>query len=323
MVTFILIFALFTQISIHDLWTLLKKMDPLWALIGSASHLLATLLQAFRFRRLIHSKEVSLFKLFKISLLFNLANMVLPSKMGELSYPYLLNRFSRLNVTEGLASLIASRVYDLSTLIVIFLFTSAGFQTLFKIDLIFMILFAGLLIGVTLLLFFYMNRILLFFSNVLLKVSRKTEMKESHFLQWFQGKFHQIAEDFYAIKAKRTTLSVTLSSMGMWMLVICGFYSFLRGLGIELAFLNVAFGSTLGILASSLPISAIGNWGTLEVGWAAGFIMVGLSKEEAVATGLSVHILIFVLCLIAGLICWFSLNLTFSHSGNPDTGRLQ
>ncbi|MBP1696816.1 MAG: hypothetical protein H6Q41_2004, partial [Deltaproteobacteria bacterium] len=44
--------------------------------------------------------------------------MVLPSKLGELSYPYLLNKKSGMNVTEGLASLIVSRVYDFVIILV-------------------------------------------------------------------------------------------------------------------------------------------------------------------------------------------------------------
>jgi hypothetical protein len=38
--------------------------------------------------------------------------MVLPSELKELPYPNLLKKRSRMNVTEGLASLMISRVYD-------------------------------------------------------------------------------------------------------------------------------------------------------------------------------------------------------------------
>jgi uncharacterized membrane protein YbhN (UPF0104 family) len=70
------------------------------------------------------------------------------------------------------------------------------------------------------------------------------------------------------------------------------------------------FGSTIAVIANALPISGLGNWGTLEAGWAAGFLIVGLSKEEAIATGLGVHILIFLICAITAFICWVSLNLS-------------
>jgi uncharacterized membrane protein YbhN (UPF0104 family) len=87
------------------------------------------------------------------------------------------------------------------------------------------------------------------------------------------------------------------------------FYAFLRGFGIEISFLKVVFGSTVAVIANAFPISGIGNWGTLEAGWAAGFLIVGLSKEKAIATGFGVHILVFIVCAIMGLICWVTLNL--------------
>ena len=119
-----------------------------------------------------------------------------------------------------------------------------------------------------------------------------------------------MAEDFYAIKARKTYYSVSLASLGSWMMIFFVFYAFMRGFGIDVSFLKVVFGSTIAVIANALPISGLGNWGTLEAGWAAGFLIVGLSKEEAIATGFGVHILIFLVCAITALICWASLNLS-------------
>ena len=62
------------------------------------------------------------------------------------------------------------------------------------------------------------------------------------------------------------------------------------------------------ILASTIPISGLGGWGMLEAGWAAGFLLVGLSKESAIATGFGVHILVFMVSAITGLLCWLPLK---------------
>ena len=86
------------------------------------------------------------------------------------------------------------------------------------------------------------------------------------------------------------------------------FYAFLRGFGIGISFLQMIFGSTVGVIANALPISGIGNWGTLEAGWAAGFLMVGLPKEKAIATGFGIHILIFIACAMISFFCWATLR---------------
>jgi len=284
-------------------------MDPFWAILGSIGYFLAILFRALRFKWLIHSRDIPLSDLFRISVLYHLSLMVLPSKLGELSYPYLLNKISGMSITEGMASLIASRVYDFFIFLMIFLFASIGFQSFFKINLFFIILLSAFLIGFTLLLFFYMSDLLRLFSNFMGRMSQWAGTKNSKRFQWIQRKIHEIAEDFYAIKARRTYFPVAVTSLVSWIMIFGMFYAFLRGFGIEISFLKVVFGSTIAVIANVLPISGIGNWGTLEVGWTAGFLMVGLSKEKAIATGFGVHIVAFVVCAMMGFICWVTLNL--------------
>jgi uncharacterized protein (TIRG00374 family) len=234
--------------------------------------------------------------------------MVLPSKLGELSYPYLLNRIGGISMTEGLASLIASRVYDFFIILVIFLFSSLAFQNLFKVGLLFILLVTLLLILVILLVFFYMNRLLTLISNVwggIFKILRKEKSEPS---RWVQKKIHEMSEDFYAIRAKKTTLAVALTSIISWFMIFLTFQAFLLGFGVEISFFKLLFGSTVAVIANALPIGGIGNWGTLEVGWAAGFLMTGLSKEQAIATGFGVHILIFITSALLGLLSWVTLK---------------
>jgi uncharacterized membrane protein YbhN (UPF0104 family) len=75
----------------------------------------------------------------------------------------------------------------------------------------------------------------------------------------------------------------------------------------------MVFGSTVAVIGNALPISGIGNWGTLEAGWAVGFLMVGLSKEKAIATGFGIHIIIFIVCAVISFFCWG----TFKKRKNP------
>lgn len=308
LITLVILFILFTQISLRDLFTLLIRIDPLWATLGSAAYFLATLFRALRFRWLIHSKRFSLDELFRISVFYHLSLMVLPSKLGELSYPYLLNRMGGISMTEGLASLITSRVYDFFIILVIFLFSSLGFQNLFTVNLLFVLLLTFLLILVILLTFFYMNHLLTLISNgwgCIFKILRKEESKPS---RWVQKKIHEMSEDFYAIRAKKTYLAVALTSILSWFMIFLTFQAFLLAFGVEISFLKLLFGSSVAVIANALPIGGIGNWGTLEVGWAAGFLMTGLPKEQAIVTGFGVHILIFIACALLGLLSWVTLK---------------
>lgn len=310
LITIGIIFVLFTQISIQDLYHLLINVNPYWAVWGSIAYLLAILLRALRFRWLIHSREILFSDLFNITVFYHLSLMVLPSKLGELSYPYFLNKRSGMSLTEGLASLIASRVYDFFIVLIIFLFAIIGFQDILQINLPLTILLFILLILAILFAFSHMSAFLVWISSLVGKMSGWAKFKNNKTLHWVQRKINDMAEDFYAIKARKTHFSVSLVSLGAWIMIFYAFYAFLRGFGVDVSLSKVVFGSMIAVIANALPISGLGNWGTLEAGWAAGFLMVGLSKEEAIATGFGVHILIFLLCGIMALIGWVFFNLS-------------
>jgi glycosyltransferase 2 family protein len=230
--------------------------------------------------------------------------MVLPSKLGEFSYPYLLNKKSRMNVTEGLASLIISRVYDFVIILVVLLFVAIGFQGFFKLAPSLVVSLVTLLIGFLVLGLFYMSSFLRWLSYGLGRISHWAGSRNARLILWIQKKMSDMAEDFYAIKSRHTHLPVSLTSLASWFMIFCTFSAYMKGFGIELPFARMVFGSTVGVVANALPISGIGNWGTLEAGWAAGFLMVGLSKEKAIATGFGVHIIIFIVCAIISFFCW-------------------
>ena len=308
LVTIVIIVFLFTQISLKDLYALLTGVDLRWALLGAAGYLLALLSRAMRYRWLIHSREIPFTDLFRISVFYHLSLMVLPSKLGELTYPYLLNKLHDVTMTEGLASLVASRFYDFFTLLLFFFVSFLGFQGLFQVSPATMILFIALLTGFSFLVFSHLSGLLRLFTRGLERIPPWMGLSRHRRFQWLLGKIHDTADDFHAIKSKRTYLPVTLASLVSWAFSYWMFYAFLRGFGISTSLMKVVFGSNVAIVANVLPFSGIGNWGVLEAGWAAGFILAGLSKVEAITTGFGVHIFLFLTGAVAGLACWVTLK---------------
>jgi uncharacterized protein (TIRG00374 family) len=299
-----IIIILLLQISLKDLYVLLKTVDPLWVTLGSIAYLFAILFRALRFKWLLYSEGIPFSDLFRITAFYHLSLMVLPSKVGELSYPYLLNKMSGMPVTKGLASLIASRVYDFFIIMMILLFVAIGFQGLFNVNPFLLILTIVFLIGFILFAFFYMSSFLSRLSIILGKISNWIGSRNVRFVLWIQRKMNEMAEDFYAINARKSYVPVSLTSLASWVMIFLTFYAYMKGFGIEISLIKMMLGSTIGVIANALPISGIGNWGTLEAGWAAGFIMVGLSKEKAIATGFGVHIIIFIVCVLISFFCW-------------------
>ena len=306
LITIGIICLLFTQISLFDLYSLLIGIDPLWALMGFVAYLLGLFFRALRFRWLIHSMEIPLFQLFRIAVFYNLSLMVLPSRLGEFSYPYLLKRFCGINITEGMASLIATRVFDFLTILMISFVALVGSQSLFKTSLLLILPSAALLGFLTLLVFFYMEGLLRSLSNGFGRLCQWVGLGKNNPSQWFQEKIDAMADDYSAIRKKKTYFPVLLTSLISWAMTIAMFYAFLRGFGVSISFFKVLFGSTVAIIANALPISGLGNWGILEAGWTAGFLVVGLSKVKAITTGLGVHIIMFMSSAVVAFFCWIT-----------------
>lgn len=308
LVTLVILFLLLTQISMGDLYNLLKNTDLKWTFLGALGYLLAILFRAYRYKWLIHSRDIPVSDLFRISVFYHLSLMVLPSKLGELTYPYLLNKLNGMTMTEGLASLIASRIYDFFTILIIFFIAFIGFQSLFHVNPLWMILLIVFSIGLTFLAFFYMSSLLKLFSEILRRTFQWMGLSHRKSPRWTLEKIHDMTKDFDAIQAKRTYLSVTLASLASWVFSYWMFYAFLKAFGISTPVMKAVFGSTIAIIANVLPISGFGNWGILEAGWAAGFMLVGLSKVDAIATGFGVHILLFITSALMSFVCWITLK---------------
>jgi uncharacterized protein (TIRG00374 family) len=306
LITVGIIFILLRQISLKDLYTLLRTIDPLWATLGSIAYLLATLFRALRFKWLIYSMAIPFSDLFRITAFYHLSLMVLPSKLGELSYPYLLNKKSGMNVTEGLASLIVSRVYDFVIVLMVLLSVSIGVQGLFRVNTPLVIFLVIALIGLMVFGLFYVSNFLRWLSNRLGRIPKWIGSGNARFVPWIQRKMSEVGEDFDAIKTRHTYFPVSLTSVASWVMIFCTFYAYMKSFGIDIPVTRMLFGSTIGVLANALPVSGIGNWGTLEAGWAAGFLMVGFSKEKAIATGFGVHIITFIVCAIISFFCWIT-----------------
>lgn len=307
-VTLLILILFFAQISLNEIFTFLKRIDLSWAILGAIFYIISIILRTLRFKWLIYTKEVPFYELFKISIIYHLSILVLPYKIGELSFPYLLNKISGRSITEGLASLITSRIYDFFAIVILFVLTFIFLQTNIKISLSLIITFIASSIFLTLILFKYMNNILQFISNILIGLSNRKTIFEWKYFKWIRKKIYEIGEDFSSIRAKRTTIPLALVSIISWIMIFWTFHVFLYSFGIKILFLNVVFSSILAVITSAIPVGAVGNWGMLEIGWTAGFMMTGISKQEAIASGFSVHILIFLVCFMLVIIFFLRLK---------------
>jgi uncharacterized membrane protein YbhN (UPF0104 family) len=111
----------------------------------------------------------------------------------------------------------------------------------------------------------------------------------------------QVLDSFTATQSLTSYILLSVTSLISWLFNFGIMYAFVRSLGIDISYPTLIVGATFANLTNILPISGIGNFGTLEAGWTAGFMLLGFDYQTAIATGFATHILAFLCALMVGL----------------------
>ncbi len=93
-------------------------------------------------------------------------------------------------------------------------------------------------------------------------------------------------------------------SAAVWVALAAHFFYLLRAFGIPASAPQVAVGMTAPQFVQMLPIHTVGNLGTYEAGWTAGFVFAGLPVEQAAASALASHLFDIVLSGVLALASW-------------------
>jgi len=83
-------------------------------------------------------------------------------------------------------------------------------------------------------------------------------------------------------------------------------FSAIRGIGLNVSFLQTVFISSLPLFLTTFFIQGIGGFGTVEGGLAVGFIIIGFSKETAISGSFLIHSAILTCLSLLALIVFIN-----------------
>jgi uncharacterized protein (TIRG00374 family) len=298
-ITIILIAILLSQIQIADIIVILAGIDPLYLIVGFVLYICINFFRALRFYILL-DREVVLRDLFNIVCVHNMVNNILPARTGELSYIYLLKKLHNKKVGAGIATLFIARIFDLITISLLFFISALMIRDLPEI-----IMKAVWGIALFLMLIVIFASILLCFGKSFLDCVRRFFGRynlDRYLVDYLLRKGEEVVESFEKIKAngKVTVVALITVSFGIWLSLYLLSYILAEAMNIDLGYFAVVLAFTFVVFTMILPIQGIGGFGTMESGWAVGFIAMGLTKEVAISSGFGYHIIIWVYFLVLG-----------------------
>lgn len=97
------------------------------------------------------------------------------------------------------------------------------------------------------------------------------------------------------------------ASLAMWAALWALAWFLLVAMGYRWEPLEVVAGSAAASFANLLPFNLVGNLGTLEAGWTAAFVALGVPPQVAAATGFASHLWALVFAAVFGGLSWLVL----------------
>ncbi|RLD92256.1 MAG: hypothetical protein DRI93_06875 [Aquificota bacterium] len=286
LITLVLLGIILSQMDYRVIVLFLKRASLPLILLSFVTYTATYLLRAVRWRILL-GLPLSIPSLFHIVCLHTLANNLFPFRTGELTFPYFLDRFHRVQLSSSLSSLFLARVSDMLALGSLFLvgLAAVGFpgeKTL------------ALAIPAFMAVLFFSPWILAKLFPLLTPILKRSSSKMETFSQELQEQW----------KGKRAIMA-NLLSLAIWATKFLAFFllaqEMTKPLGYPLNYWKVVVGTSASELTTVLPIHSIGGVGTYEAGWTGAFILMGMGKGEAVATAFLFHMTLLLFSVILGL----------------------
>ena len=288
-VTGSLFWYLLSQIDTAELVTTARSMTPryLWAFVGLL--LAGVVARAVRFWLLL-DRAAPLTLLTLIVMARNLFVDLLPARLGELSYVYLLTQRAGRPAEDGLASLFLAVLFDLialAPLLILAILVVGGGGAISTP------LLAGAAVGLGLLAYTSMRVAVPLGGWVAAWIA--TDATVTWRVTAAQL-IRRTVEALRGVQRRRIFGRVLMVSMVVRLCKFGSYYflvlAIMTPLGYTiggLGFFRVFLGVVSAELAAALPIPSVGSFGTFEAAWAFSFSQLGFSTEDAIMSGILAH----------------------------------
>jgi glycosyltransferase 2 family protein len=309
----VVLLAKWGGVGVSEVRAALERLTPACYLSALALHVLLYALRAWRFQVLLGGQAHAKFAgQVGVTLAYGMASIVLPAKVGELSYVLYSGRALGVRGETALAVLVVARVLDLAVLALgmgLACLVVGGPGWLAPAGA------ASLTLGALLLCASWHGE---WFVRLGVWASRALRLDRWHAGARAIERVESLGGALQEAARGRKLGKAVALSLAAWACVFLFCAVLARGLGIaDASFAEVVFGSGLAMLTSLLPLSAFASVGTLEAGWVLGFGVFGVPRDLALATGAGLHVVQLVNVVALGVIGHVLMALGAKGSEDP------
>jgi glycosyltransferase 2 family protein len=310
-----LLTILLLQIDFQNLLRSITSIPLTYLLLGGLIYLAKTLARSFRFWRINQRMKPSYLKMVRLTMASSLASQLLPLKLGELTYVYLVKKDFKTSVPQGLSALVVIRIFDLLAISLLFVLAALVFGLPAGASIYFSYVLAFMAALVLILLVMILAGD--FLSKMLNLLVRRTVLHKIRLVVRLQEGIDNTLFEIRQYRGKEYA-ELLVYPLIEWGINFVMYHVLLLGMGLTPHFFDTVIGVAFAALASVLPINSFGNFGTQEAGWATGLILVGVSQDAALTSGFATHLLSLAYMLVMGGASWISY--LFAYGMVPGSG---
>ncbi len=319
------LYVSFRNVPVAMLLSYMKTIDIRWALPSILVGLASYLVRAWRWQIILRPvKKIGFWHAYHPLTIAFMINCLLPGRVGELARPAIIYKRDKIDFSLGLATVGAERIFDLFTLLFLFIIIMStididprlslqfnGYQInrhmlqiiwkdMLKVSIVLMALIIALLLpaarNVSSRIISLMPRFLFFMP------AHYRNSLSQRFYRWSQTILSNLALGFEVLKSPTKILSCLVLSLIVWLLVFYSFYILTLGCeGISITFLQ-ASAVTIFICFFIILPSAPGYWGIWEIGGIYGLMLFGVPKLQAAGVTLAFHVFQIIPVILLGML---------------------
>ncbi len=294
-----MILWLLAQVELSSAIRIIRDAPLYKILLGFLCYGASFYVRAIRFRLLL-PPQVRLTRLFPIVLMHYTALNIIPARLGELSYVYLLQKVHDVPTGQSVSSLLLARVFDHIAVSILFLvsYCSIDFMTPWLQTL-------SLVVGTLLIVSVVMLMLLLKYKAKTLTLLRwgvaTCKWEHSRVVQRILRETEEVISGLNRIESKAMAGKILGYSLVIWLNMFGLNYILLSAFGVHLSYLEVVLARTFTILITIIPIQVVNGIGVRQTTWAFIALAMGVpTKSAAIVSAFSSRIIATVYLAIFG-----------------------